>query len=440
MSRKATGTILEPTKGRASWALRFTAYGKRRFVNLGTPSEGWSRAKAEEELAFILAKVKRGEWQPDDRPTIPEQSEEETFHEFSSSWLKRKEQEVKPRTAEGYRTALELHILPFFADYRLSEITRRDVDRFTEAKLKEGILSARSINQLLTRLSSILETAVDYELIPTNAAGGRRRRLKAEKPQTPHLEPEQLPALLEAAGELRLPKGYKPENLGEDGFESDYRTIARPLIATLALAGLRISEALALEWRDVDLSTRTLKVGRAKTDAGVREIDLSWALAEILAGLRADSDPKPRDPVFGMEHHRRKDRSKPSGLDRNNVAKRIIAPAITGANLILEEQGIAPIPRVTPHGLRHTFASLRFACGDDPVYVAAQLGHTDPSFSIRVYAKAVKRRGKLSGPVLEAYEKALEMAQIVTEGPEPDFAEPAAKPEKERIPALYAGG
>jgi integrase len=41
----------------------------------------------------------------------------------------------------------------------------------------------------------------------------------------------------------------------------------------------------------------------------------------------------------------------------------------TKANVQLEAVGIAPISeRVSPHSLRRTYASLRYACGDDPVY------------------------------------------------------------------------
>ncbi|HEY7151497.1 MAG TPA: hypothetical protein VH391_07435 [Solirubrobacterales bacterium] len=41
--------------------------------------------------------------------------------------------------------------------------------------------------------------------------------------------------------------------------------------------------------------------------------------------------------------------------------------------------------RQVPHALRRTYASLRAALRDDPVYIAEQLGHTDPSFTFRVY-------------------------------------------------------
>ena len=46
---------------------------------------------------------------------------------------------------------------------------------------------------------------------------------------------------------------------------------------------------------------------------------------------------------------------------------------------------------MTAHKLRHTFASILYVRGDDPAYVMAQLGHTDPGFTLRVYAHAMRR-------------------------------------------------
>jgi hypothetical protein len=49
---------------------------------------------------------------------------------------------------------------------------------------------------------------------------------------------------------------------------------------------------------------------------------------------------------------------------------------------------------------------------DDPVYIAEQLGHTDPAFTFRVYQKAAKRRERLSGSYLEAFDQALQWADL----------------------------
>jgi hypothetical protein len=62
--------------------------------------------------------------------------------------------------------------------------------------------------------------------------------------------------------------------------------------------------------------------------------------------------------------------------------------------------------------LRRTYASIRAAAGDDPAYIAEQGGWEDPSFVLRVYAKAIKRRAKLPDGYREPYDRALEWAEI----------------------------
>jgi len=95
-----------------------------------------------------------------------------------------------------------------------------------------------------------------------------------------------------------------------------------------------------------------------------------------------------------------------------NVERRL-KTAIRRANVRLVELGIRPIDEaVTPHSLRRLHASLRFALGDDPVYVAAQLGHTEPGFSMKVYASAVRRRERLIGTALREFDVALDWAAM----------------------------
>jgi integrase len=401
MGRKATGSVIEPDGRQRSYAIRFTAYGKRRQVSLGRPEDGWTRAKAEAELRHVLADVERGTWTPVALPTVPIVREVPGFHAFASRWLALREPELAPRTVEDYRWALSDHLLPFFANHLLTDITIEEVDRYKSKKVREGRLSASSINKTLTRLSQVLETGVEYGHLPSNPAAGRRRRVKAVKPSRTHVEPEQLMALLRAAEDLMTPQGNP----------SAYRAIARPLLATLSGAGLRIGEALALEWRDVSLGGRTLNVRESKTDAGVREVDLTPALAEELADLKSRLGAlRPRDPVFPSCSTRAAD-GRPRPLDRQRVRRRILLPAVEAANEELHFDGIDPIRPVTHHGLRRTFASLRFAAGDDPVYVCQQLGHSSPAFTMSVYAMAVKRRSKLVGAVRDAFDEALEWAE-----------------------------
>jgi integrase len=136
-------------------------------------------------------------------------------------------------------------------------------------------------------------------------------------------------------------------------------------------------------------------------------VHLSPALREELTLWRADArHTMPTDFVVhtstGGKHN------------ASNLRRDVLAPAAAAANGVLEKAGIAPIGAVTFHSLRRTYASLRCACGDDVRYTADQLGDEDPRFTLRVYTQATKRRDRLSGPHLKAYDAALEWAQMGT--------------------------
>jgi integrase len=248
-------------------------------------------------------------------------------------------------------------------------------------QLREGKLGPAQINKTLKLLAQVLDSAIEYEIVGgANPARGRRRRVRVPKVQRTWVEPEQVLSLIEGAS-----------------------AYMRPVIAALVGAGLRVGEAVALDWQDVNLATGTLTVGNAKTDAGsFRQIDLpgglvdelaEWRMAgaELLSTWKAENR-EGGEPVFLSAHAGRVRRQSTA-----NVARRL-KTAIKQANVKLEGLRVETISdRVTPHSLRRTYASLRAASGDDPVYIADQLGHTDPRFTLTVHTKAVKRRGKLSG-------------------------------------------
>jgi integrase len=424
MPRPPTGQVLELRRKRGKvYALRFRAYGQRQYVTLGSPEEGWTTAKAEVELANVLADVRRGIWQPPEpAPVAKETMVEPDFHTFASEWIAMREQErLAPRTIEDYRWCLSSHLLPYFARHKLSEITIREVDQYKTKKAAEGNLSPNSINKTLSLLSTVLGVAVEYELIAANPATGRRRRLKGTRPHRPWVEPEQLLTLLEAAERYLISRGSNAVGRG------------RPLMAVLAGAGLRVSEALALERREVNLAKGTLTIRRSKTHAGSRVVDLTPALRDELAVyLDRSRWKRPADLVFPT--------SKGKQDNRSNVRNRLFRPAIRDANDRLVELGIEPIGKVGPHGLRRTYASLRAAAGDDVAYITEQIGHIDSRFTLRVYAAAVKRRQRLTDPELKQFNLALEWAQWAATGTNSDLADPAVaakENEEARKPSIH---
>jgi integrase len=359
--------------GRTYRAIRFTAYGKRRYVALGTVDQD----VAERKLRRALDEVAEGTWQePQAVEPPPEPEPVPTFHQFAEQWWLRNAGQLAPSTLVDYRWRLERHLLPFFADMRLDAVTFDDVERYIAAKLAEDEpLSARSINMTLTLMAAILEGAVERELISRNPAKGKRRRVRQREPLRSYLETaEQVEALLAAAGEL------------DANAREDRRHVSRrAIVATLTFAGLRIGELCALRWRDVDLANGWLRVGEAKTDAGRRRVKVRGALRDELLAVRARTARGAADDfVFATATGGKQ--------SRENVRNRVLKPAAERASVRLAATGYAPLPeRLTPHSLRRTFASVLYALGEDPGVVMDEMGHTDPALSLRVYRQAMRR-------------------------------------------------
>lgn len=371
MPRKPSGSIVETPSG--GFALRFRALGKRRYLSL---SDGTTREQAAAELAYVLAQVERGEWEPPKAPAPaiePDEVGEVTFHEFATDWYAAKAGEVRPSTAASYLNELSNHLLPFFHAHVLSEITVDEVDRYREAKVQEGRFAASHINATITRLGTILDVADERGLIERNPVrvNPRNRKLKASKKQRAYLDrPEQIEALLLAAGQLDA----------EAACRADRDTcVRRPLLATLTFAGLRIAEAVALRWRDVDLAAGRLRIVDSKTDAGVRLVPIVPVLRDVLLERKASlAAPGPDDSVFAT--------TAGTPLRRDNTRTRILAPALRRADELLLAEGLAPLPEgLTQHSLRHTYISLRVALGDDLARIARDAGHADVQVTFRIY-------------------------------------------------------
>ena len=398
MPRQATGQVTVDTRRKSTtYGLRFTALGRRQYVSLGSAADGWTRTKAQEELKRELAKVTLGTWEPP-KAAAPEPAVEierdPTFHQFATDWFDATSGEWRETTRLDYEWQLSHHLLKFFARHRLSQITIAEVDRYRAAKVaevkkvervkivdgkrakvvEEVKLSATSINKTITRLAQILEVAVEYGLIDRNPARGKRRRLKAAKPAPVWLDSsEQIEALWDAAGEM------------DRGAPKDKRHVKRrAILTTLTLTGLRIGELIDLRWRDVNLAEGRLTVRAAKTDAGMRAIELLPVLRDELLALKADTKAGAGERVFPTREG--------GPMNPSNLRNRVLTPAAKLASERLEAAGGTPLPDgLTPHKLRHTFASLLVALGTDPGAVMDQLGHTDPTFTLRVYRHGMRR-------------------------------------------------
>lgn len=417
MPRPATGQVIErKTQSGRVLALRFRAYGRRQYLTLGAAADGWDRRRAEEELANVLADVRRGIWQPPAAATIVDEPQaEETFHEYASRWVEDHRHEVDDRTVEFWRWALS-HVLAHLAALPLSAITVERIDAYKGAKVREREyllgelhrwqkekpetrgprpprpLSNASINRTVTVLAGVLETAVEHGRLPANPARGKRRRLKAAKPRRTWLALDEVRSLLDAS------------------------PLHRALLATLILAGLRVGELCALRWRAVDLARGTLTVEESKTDAGEgRVIDLSPDLRETLTLHRAAlGDVGDDDLVYPTRTGGQR--------DRHNVRSRILLPSIERANKQRVEVGLRPIADgITNHTCRRTFASLLYEAGASPAYVMSQMGHESAALALEVYAKVMDRKRE-TGARMDELIRAADWAPSGTSDPVTDEA------------------
>jgi integrase len=409
MARPATGKVIEHLgqDGRTYRALRFTAYGKRRYVSLGAVTAG----EAQRELRHVLADVERGTWTPRAGVEAPPEPEPiPTFHAFAEEWWTRHSGQITAGTQSDYRWRLQVHLLPWFRETRLDRITFDTVEQYIAAKLAEDDpLSPRSINMTVTLLAAILDRAVERKLIDGNPAKGRARRVRERVPVRSYLDAAvQIVALLDGAGELdrNAPEGRR-------------HIERRAMIAVLVFAGLRISELCSLCWRDVDLAGGWITVGDAKTDAGRRRVKIRGALHDELLSLRERRKDTAQDAyVFptitgsrmSADNFRSRVLGKPATVKAGKPKSG--TGAIGQANKQLEADGLPPLPaKLTPHSLRRTFCSLLYALGEDPGVVMDEMGHTDPGLALRVYRQSM-RRGDNEKAQIRALVEGVQLAVI----------------------------
>jgi integrase len=402
MAARSQGQVLERTwKSGRGYALRFRAYGERQYVTLGLESEGWDRDRADEELANILADVRRGIWVAPERKRrrVEDGSSEAPstaplFGPFAQNLHAARKSQVSPNHFLYLQWGLS-HLLPYFANWPVSDIDVEAVDSYRAHKVEEAEaiqlaidrgkprrdergnrrrpLSATSINKTIEVLQWVLSFAVEYKHLEANPAEGKRRRLPEPQRRPVYLDTaEHIEALLDAAEELDRERRFRC-------------TERRAIIATFIFAGPRALEVGYMLWRDVDLANGRVFVGRSKTQAGLREIGLAPTLRDVLAAHKVRAYRSgPNDLVFPTGTGGRR--------DKDNLRCRILAPATERADQLLEERAKVPLPKgLSPHKLRHTFASVLIASGEDPASVMAQLGHTDPKFTLRVYTHLMRR-------------------------------------------------
>jgi len=302
------------------------------------------------------------------RPTI--RKARRPFAAYYRRWLDTYARaHCKPGTVDGYEAAGRLYFIPQFGDRDVATITREDVKRLVYEVLMPG-RARGTVRANVAPLREMFNHAVEDGVIAANPAARVLRRSWSEhdraRRRVRFLRREEVSHLL-ATCRRAFPRWY-------------------PFMLTLARTGMRLGEACALRWEDLDLDTGIADVRRAfwrgrlqspKTGRG-RRVDLSRQLITTLGALahaqQAAATREGRAPsawVFATADGR------PPNTD--NFRRRAWTRLFR----------VAGLPYACPHSLRHTYASLLIQQGESLAYVKAQLGHRSIQTTVDTYGHLV---------------------------------------------------
>ncbi len=345
-----------------SYVLKYRlADGRQRWHTIGRHGAPWTPDMARAEGRRILGEVAKG---GDPSAEKQETRKAATIGELCDGYreaaeagriLTRRKTTKKPSTLDGDRGRIERHIKPVLGRLKVAAVTSSDIERFRDA-VSEGATAARikTGKRGLARVSGGRGTATRaMGLLGAIFAFAVRRGLRADNPVRGverHAYEERQRCMTEAEyralGEaLRtMPEAIWPAGVAATRF--------------LALTGWRRGEMLALKWSEIDLVIRTARLADTKTGASLRP--LSHAACDVLRSL-----PRLGALVFPAS----------VGTDKpmrgfHKIWLRIAAEARLPAD-------------VTPHVLRHTFASLASDLGYSEPTIAALIGHKGQSMTSR---------------------------------------------------------
>jgi integrase len=353
MAKRANGegTKIVMVPDRDLYKARYTdAGGKRRTVY------GKTKGEVRKKLTEGLADRDKG---------LTYDGDTVSLQEHLDRWLETSVKgSVKPITYEAYERMCRLHIKPSIGKVKLSKLTPGQVQGFYQDKLNSG-LAPSSVRYMHATLHRALKQAHRWRLVRENVAAATDPPI----PQPEEIRPltaEQVKVLLSEAHGERL----------------------EALFAVAVTAGLRVGELCSIQWSDLDMEGRTLRVRRTlsrakngpryttpKNGKG-RSIKLTNIATESLKRHRARQNPErlqaganwqDDDLIFCREDGR--------PLSRDIVARSHLKPILKRAGLPED---------CAPHQLRHTCATLLLSRGIHPKFVQELLGHATIALTLDI--------------------------------------------------------
>ncbi|HXI13716.1 MAG TPA: tyrosine-type recombinase/integrase [Thermoanaerobaculia bacterium] len=327
---------------------------RQETLPLGTT---YQEAVAKHKARVATAEARRGD-ETDDRLTIKA---------LSDRYLELHGPQLAPASLGRTKEILRLHILPYIGEMRVTALKAYHVEQIRQKRLTAKA-NPSTVNREWNVLRALLNFGETKGIIERNPL--RRdaiKRLKADEGRTVYFEPDEWQRFITAfddegawkahAGKVRrfgpvVGAGRKPENTIDH--LNRLRAIV-PVFKALLFTGSRLNEILSLRWRDVDLKQGTLTILQEKTRkaktipmADVLRVELE-ALSRGIGEAFVFTHGEGR-PFYKLE------------------VQRAFAVA----------RGLAGIrEELTPHTLRHTFASWLAMEGTALHTIQKLLGHAN---------------------------------------------------------------
>ena len=261
-------------------------------------------------------------------------------------------------TIYAYRNMARCHILPALGETRLTELTPLQIQNYLYEKMYQG-LSPNTVIKHYVMLNTTLQLAVRLEII-------------ARSPTERVMPPKKK--------EIRI-NFYSPEQL-QQLFAAVENTMLELPVKLAAYLGLRRSEICGLRWENINLEAGLLSIQEARTEIGGVVVQKSPKTRKSIrrlgiAGLqdlkrilqRAWERRRSNDPKEWVVLRPDGTPPKPDQLTQNLL-------------MVVRKNGL---PRISLHGLRHSFASVANSQGVPMFDISRTLGHSSMSVTSNIY-------------------------------------------------------
>lgn len=305
--------------------------------------------------------------------------------DYLQDWLVTKKNHIRPNTLKQYEQVIKQHIDPVIGSIKLRDLTPIMLQKFYNRKLENGT-SENTVALIHRVLRCALRQAYMMGLIVRNPLIS----IRCPKPTRKEMK------ILNEAQVRNLLLASKGTNL-------------EALLHLAVTTGLRMGEIIGLKWEDLEMNSATLKVQRQVQREKGRGLVFSQPKSlksrrVIILGSTTVEKLK--------QHFHQQDWSRLIAGERweenNLIFPNTVGRPMEHSRLLKEYKeilGMAGLPIIRFHDLRHTAATLMLQAGIHPKIVQETLGHADISLTMNTYSHAL--------PTLQR-EAAEKMDELVT--------------------------